>query len=74
MGQVKVVDRQSSNPKTMLSSEHRLDTKPFGVLFSTVFDTLHPRQLAEWIIEDRLPVRFQLQMHKYLWDPNARGV
>ncbi|RKH42370.1 radical SAM protein [Corallococcus llansteffanensis] len=57
-----------------LITEHRLGTKPYGVLFSTVFDKLHPRQLAEWIIEDRLPVRFQLQMHKYLWDPNARGV
>ena len=33
-----------------------------------------PTQLAEWIIADRLPVRFQLQQHKYLWEPNARGV
>jgi 7-carboxy-7-deazaguanine synthase len=55
-------------------SEHRLDARPYGILFSTVFDKLHPRQLAEWIIEDRLPVRFQLQQHKYVWDPNARGV
>jgi len=47
--------------------------KPFSVLFSTVFGKLEPRQLAEWVIEDRLPVRFQLQQHKYLWDPNARG-
>ncbi len=47
--------------------------KPFSVLFSTVFGKLEPRQLAEWIVEDRLPVRFQLQQHKYLWDPNARG-
>jgi 7-carboxy-7-deazaguanine synthase len=48
--------------------------KPFGLLFSTVFGKLHPRELSEWIIEDRLPVRFQLQLHKYVWDPNARGV
>lgn len=51
----------------------RTQGKPFSVLFSTVFGKLEPRQLAEWIIEDRLPVRFQLQQHKYLWDPNARG-
>ncbi|MBZ4330843.1 radical SAM protein [Corallococcus sp. AS-1-12] len=57
-----------------LVQEHQLGRKPYGVLFSTIFDKLHPRELAEWIIEDRLPVRFQLQMHKYLWDPNARGV
>jgi 7-carboxy-7-deazaguanine synthase len=30
--------------------------------------------LADWIVEDRLPVRFQLQLHKVLWDPEARGV
>lgn len=54
--------------------EHRLQERPYGLLFSTVFGKLHPRQLAEWIIEDRLPVRFQLQQHKYLWDPDARGV
>lgn len=57
-----------------LVREHQLGAKPFSVLFSTIFDRLHPRELAEWIIDDRLPVRFQLQMHKYLWDPNARGV
>jgi 7-carboxy-7-deazaguanine synthase len=54
--------------------EHRLDAKPFGLLFSTVFSALQPVQLAEWIIADRLPVRFQLQQHKYLWKPDARGV
>ncbi|MDX2012441.1 MAG: radical SAM protein [Myxococcaceae bacterium] len=53
---------------------HRLDERPFGLLFSTVFSQLEPVKLAEWIIADRLPVRFQLQQHKYLWEPNARGV
>jgi 7-carboxy-7-deazaguanine synthase len=54
--------------------EHRLTERPFGLLFSTVFGKLEPRALAEWIVEDKLPVRFQLQLHKYLWDPNERGV
>ena len=57
-----------------LIAEHRLLEKPYGMLFSTIFSKLTTKELAEWIIEDRLPVRFQLQMHKYLWDPNARGV
>lgn len=57
-----------------LIKSHRLDQRPFSMLFSTVFSRLEPRQLAEWIIDDRLDVRFQLQQHKYLWDPNARGV
>jgi 7-carboxy-7-deazaguanine synthase len=51
----------------------RVEGKPFSVLFSTVFGKLEPRVLAEWIVADRLGVRFQLQQHKYLWDPNARG-
>lgn len=37
------------------------------VLFSPVADELAPRDLAEWILADRLPVRFQLQLHKILW-------
>ncbi|MFL5318709.1 MAG: radical SAM protein [Myxococcaceae bacterium] len=57
-----------------LISDHQLGKKPFSLLFSTVFGKLHPKELAEWIIADKLPVRFQLQQHKYLWDPNARGV
>lgn len=54
--------------------ERQLLARPFGILFSSVFGQLSPRTLAEWIIADRLPVRFQLQMHKYIWEANARGV
>nr|WP_255722366.1 7-carboxy-7-deazaguanine synthase QueE [Ectothiorhodospira lacustris] len=42
------------------------------ILFSPVHDRLSPRDLAEWILADRLPVRFQIQLHKWLWD-DARG-
>lgn len=44
------------------------------VLFSPVFGELAPRTLAEWILESELPVRLQLQQHKYIWEPAARGV
>ena len=44
------------------------------VLFGTVFEAITQRDLAEWIIADRLQVRMQLQMHKYIWDPDATGV
>lgn len=37
------------------------------VLFSPIHGGLEPSQLAEWILQDKLPVRFQLQLHKYLW-------
>jgi 7-carboxy-7-deazaguanine synthase len=48
--------------------------RPFSLLFSPVFEKLSGQQLAEWIIQDRLPVRFQIQMHKHVWHPDARGV
>jgi len=42
-----------------------------NVLFSPCFGEINERELAEWIINDNLPVRFQLQMHKILWDDAA---
>ena len=44
------------------------------VLMSPVFGSLEVRQLAEWILADRLPVRLQLQLHKLIWTPDMRGV
>ena len=44
------------------------------VLMSPVFGALDPRQLAEWVLADRLPVRLQLQLHKLIWAPDMRGV
>lgn len=44
------------------------------VLFGPVFGVLEPRLLAEWVLADRLPVRFQLQLHKFIWAPDMRGV
>jgi 7-carboxy-7-deazaguanine synthase len=48
-------------------AEHGL-TAVCDVLFSPSFAQLKPRELADWIVADRLPVRFQLQLHKVLWD------
>lgn len=44
------------------------------VLLSPVHGELDPRELAEWVLADRLPVRVQLQVHKYIWPGVARGV
>lgn len=44
------------------------------VLFSTVFGKLAARDVVAWVLEDALPVRVQLQMHKYIWSPDAQGV
>jgi 7-carboxy-7-deazaguanine synthase len=52
---------------------HGLDRR-CTVLLSPVFGTVQPVQLAEWLLESGLQVRMQLQLHKYIWDPKARGV
>ncbi len=44
------------------------------ILFSVVFGELEPVRLVEWILEDKLDVRFQLQMHKFIWEPTTKGV
>jgi 7-carboxy-7-deazaguanine synthase len=48
--------------------EHRLADRAGEVLFSPSHGQQDARELAEWILEDRLPVRLQLQLHKYLWN------
>lgn len=48
--------------------EYRLAEKVSDVLFSPVHGELAPRELAEWILADKLNVRMQVQLHKYLWD------
>jgi 7-carboxy-7-deazaguanine synthase len=44
------------------------------ILFSVVFNKLEPVELVNWMLEDKLDVRFQLQMHKYIWHPETKGV
>jgi 7-carboxy-7-deazaguanine synthase len=52
----------------------KLLNRPQTVLFSPAHGELPPADLARWILEDGLPVRLQLQVHKYIWDANTRGV
>jgi 7-carboxy-7-deazaguanine synthase len=53
--------------------ERNLDQR-CPILMSPVFGELENIDLARWILDDGLPVRYQLQLHKYIWDPRARGV
>ena len=53
--------------------EHDLASR-CAVLLSPVFGTLDVRELAEWVLADKLPVRFQIQLHKHIWAPDMRGV
>ena len=49
-------------------------SKRATVLFSPVHALMDPSILVEWILESGLDIRFQIQMHKVIWDPEARGV
>ena len=56
-----------------LIAENNL-SKKCEVIFSTVFGKLEYRTLSEWILEDNLKVRFQIQLHKHIWEPDKKGV
>jgi 7-carboxy-7-deazaguanine synthase len=52
--------------------EHRLEDR-VKLLISTAFGMIDPDRVVEWMLEDKLRARFQLQLHKYIWPPDARG-
>ncbi len=56
------------------TERYQLASRTAAVLFSPVHGVLEPRDLAAWVLADRLPVRVQLQVHKYIWGANVRGV
>lgn len=53
---------------------HNLTARAGAVLFSPVHGVLDARVLSEWVLADRLAVRVQLQLHKFIWSPETRGV
>ncbi len=55
-------------------ARHELVGRTAAVLFSPVHNILPAKDLAAWILEDRLPVRLQLQAHKFIWNADTRGV
>ena len=72
--QVKFVicDRQDYEWSRMKIEELALRDRVEEILFSPIHGQLSPKDLAEWILQDKLEVRFQLQLHKILWD-DAQG-
>jgi 7-carboxy-7-deazaguanine synthase len=59
--------------RTVIPERHLTERTP-NLLASTVFGRLQTRDLVAWVLDDALPVRVQLQMHKYVWAPDATGV
>lgn len=68
-----IVDRADYEAAVAWLRDYQLANK-CDLLFSPVYGRMNPAELARWVVEDRLPVRMQLQQHKYIWHPEARGV
>jgi 7-carboxy-7-deazaguanine synthase len=70
-----VGNREDYEWSVQLIREHDLDPrKGFRLIFSPIFGEISPRDLVEWILADHLDARFQVQLHKIIWDPQQRGV
>jgi 7-carboxy-7-deazaguanine synthase len=69
-----IKDRADYDYARATLQRHRLDSRAAAVHFSPVHGELSSRTLSEWVLADRLQVRVQLQLHKFIWDPDTRGV
>ena len=69
-----IADRADFDYAVEVVERYQLTGRAHAVLFSPVHGVLPPRELTEWILASKLPVRLQLQTHKYIWSPDTRGV
>ena len=69
-----VKDRADYDFARQVIGRYDLPSRCAAVLMSPVHGELDSRALSEWILADRLPARLQLQLHKFIWDPETRGV
>jgi 7-carboxy-7-deazaguanine synthase len=69
-----LTDRADYDYARDVISQYDLPSRCAAVLLSPVHGVLEPRMLTEWMLADRLPARLQLQLHKFIWTPNTRGV
>ncbi len=68
-----VADRADYDYAKKICEDYQLSDKA-TLLFSPVWDLLQPRQLVEWMLADRLRARLNLQIHKWIWSPQTKGV
>ena len=69
-----VADEGDWNYTKRVIAEYNLETRAKAVLISPVWDQINLEQLANWIAGSGLNVRMQLQLHKYIWGPDVKGV
>ena len=67
-------DRADYEYARLVIAEHALAGRVAAIHLSPVHGVLDPKTLSEWVLADRLPVRVQLQLHKFIWSPDTRGV
>jgi 7-carboxy-7-deazaguanine synthase len=66
-----IADRGDYEWALVTIRERRLEDRA-QILISTAFEMLEPQKAVEWMLEDKLRARFQLQLHKYIWPSDAR--
>ena len=69
-----IKDREDYDFAREVLARHDLASRVAAIHFSPVHGVMDLRQLSEWVLADRLPVRVQVQLHKLIWDPATRGV
>jgi len=69
-----IKDREDYEYARDVVARYGLSGKAGAILFSPVHGVLDARELSEWVLADRLAVRLQLQLHKFIWSPETRGV
>jgi 7-carboxy-7-deazaguanine synthase len=69
-----IKDRTDYEYASEIVGRHDLKDRAAAIHFSPVHGVMDARTLSEWVLGDHLPVRVQLQLHKYIWDPATRGV
>lgn len=69
-----VADRADYDYALAVCERHQLFDRATPVLLSPVFGELDPKQLVDWMLDDKLPARLNMQMHKFIWDPAQKGV
>jgi 7-carboxy-7-deazaguanine synthase len=69
-----VKDRADYDYARSIIDRFGLAARAAAIHLSPVHGALNPKTLSEWVLADRLPVRVQLQLHKYIWSPDTRGV
>ncbi len=69
-----IKDRADYDYACAVLRDRDLAARAAAVHFSPVHGEMDLRTLSEWVLADRLPVRVQVQLHKYIWDPSTRGV